>query len=208
MNPTALFPDILEETTMVSHIWPKSLLLQWALSPVFGWVLLVLLLLPGSASAWKDLYENANYTRGMADGIHVTDGSYVMNAGELQIHLTNWGLIGSNYSATCPWCDAPSAQWPAGSGNEYLWSAGLWVGAVMLGQRRVSTGQFDTEFRPRDELEDTIYEGVAGSIRRPLGYGERMALAAAAPPLPMRTMTRTGWWTRRYSTGTTMTKTS
>ncbi|MFH1845906.1 MAG: hypothetical protein ABIF77_22205 [bacterium] len=155
---------------MVSRIWPKSLLLQWARTSVFGWVLLALLLLPGSASAWKDLHENANYFRGMADGIHVTDGSYVMNAGELQIHLTNWGLIGSNYSATCPWCDAPSAQWPAGSGHEYLWSAGLWVGAVMLGQRRVSTGQFETEFRPRDELEDTIYEGVAGYIRRPLGY--------------------------------------
>ena len=50
------------------------------------------------------------------NGIFVTDGSFVMNVGEVQINITNWGLIGSAYSLARPWADAPSCQWPAGSG--------------------------------------------------------------------------------------------
>jgi hypothetical protein len=93
----------------------------------------------------------------------------VMNVGELQINITNWGLIGSHYTFTTTYSDSPSAQWPAGSGTEYLWSAGLWVGGVLLGEKLVSTGQYETEFRPLDDLEATIYEAQGGIILRPPG---------------------------------------
>jgi len=92
-----------------------------------------------------------------------------MNAGELQINITNHGLIGSQYTDVSTYADAPSAQWPAGSGIEYLWSAGFWVGGVYLAQRLVSTGQYEREFRPRPHLEDTIYEAIDGEITRPAG---------------------------------------
>jgi hypothetical protein len=57
-----------------------------------------------------------------------------------------------------------------GSPTEYLWSAGLWLGALKNGTKRVTTGQFQIEFRPgRTEL-DKIYltrELAAGGARAP-----------------------------------------
>jgi hypothetical protein len=133
-----------------------------------GLVLLTgLALVARPAAAWVDLEDD--FARDRPDGIHITDGSYVMNVGELEINITNHGLIGSWYSSNTTLSDAPSAQWPAGSGIEYLWSAGLWVGGVLLGERLVSTGQYQREFRPLDDLRDTIYEAIAGRITRPPG---------------------------------------
>ncbi len=102
-------------------------------------------------------------------GVFIQDGSYVMNVGEVQINITNWGLIGSMYSSATRWSDAPSCQWPAGSGDEYLWAAGLWIGGVVLGERLVSTGGWGSEIYPLDEIEATIYEAVGGKIMRPPG---------------------------------------
>ena len=102
-------------------------------------------------------------------GAFIIDGSYVMNVGEVQINITNWGLIGSAPSVPTPFSDAPSCQWPAGSGDEYLWSAGLWVGGVVLGERLVSTGGWVSEIYPLDEIEATIYEAVGTKLMRPTG---------------------------------------
>jgi hypothetical protein len=101
------------------------------------------------------------------DGIHVLDGSYVLNAGELHINITNHGLIGSQYTQTFPFSGAPSGQWPGGSGSEYLWGAGLWIGASVNGQLSVTTGQPERELRPGDDLRDTIYEARDGMVARP-----------------------------------------
>ena len=101
------------------------------------------------------------------DGIHVLDGSYVLTVGAMQVNITNHGLIGSQYSADVPYSQAPSAQWPAGSGDEYLWGAGLWVGGRIGGDIGVTTGQPEREIRPGTHLRDTIYEGREGLIRRP-----------------------------------------
>ena len=128
------------------------------------------LLLAGHATlafAWVDLQHDLYDPRVGADGIHVLDGSYVMNAGDLHVNITNFGLIGSQYSVITTYSDAPSAQWPGGSGVEYLWAAGLWVGGIKLGQQVVSTGQYEAEFRPADNLADTIYEARKGRITRP-----------------------------------------
>ena len=132
---------------------------------------LVALLAADPAAAWVDLGEHAQGPYN-PHGALVTDGSYVMNVGELQINITNWGLIGSRYSSATTYSDAPSAQWPAGSGNEYLWGAGLWVGGVLLGERLVSTGQYANEFLAQDNPEDTIYEAIGGQLVRPAGNAD------------------------------------
>ncbi|MCK5618780.1 MAG: hypothetical protein KAJ17_05245, partial [Candidatus Krumholzibacteria bacterium] len=69
-----------------------------------------------------------------------------------------------------PFSEAPSAQWPAGSGVEYLYTSGLWVGALKGGVPAVTTAAFATEFRPTQEPEDVLYraaEGAKGGNRLP-----------------------------------------
>lgn len=140
-----------------------------------AFALLVLLAagLAGPAGAWMEI-ENPVVEMGYnPNGIFILDGSYVMNVGETHINITNWGLIGSMYSSVRPWSDAPSCQWPAGSGNEYLWSSGLWVGGVVLGERLCSTGGAASEFYPLPtDLDATIYESVGGKVLRPSGNSE------------------------------------
>ena len=130
---------------------------------------LLVLLAPAAGRAWVDLGASPDAGMDAARGILITDGSYVMNVGELQMNVTNFGLIGSQAGSTCRWCDAPSAQWPAGSGVEYLWAAGLWVGGVLLGEKFVTTGAYAHEFLARDDIRDTIYEAINGRITRPAG---------------------------------------
>ena len=50
---------------------------------------------------------------------------------------------------TARYSGAPSAQWPKGSPTEYLWSAGLWIGAIKNGEPHVSTGQYRHRVPPR-----------------------------------------------------------
>ena len=98
------------------------------------------------------------------------DGSYVHNIGELQMNVTNWGFFGSLPGSRYPMADSPSAQFPAGSGVEYLYAAGIWVGALKDGQPVVSTGYPETEFYPTNDPRDVIYraaEGDPGGMRFP-----------------------------------------
>jgi hypothetical protein len=104
-------------------------------------------------------------------GTFALDGEFVHNVGELQMNITNWGLLGSRPGGAAAYSDAPSAMWPAGSGIEYLWAAGLWVGALKNGVPLVTTGQYAPEMlaNPDDPL-DTIwptYQGAAGGKRFP-----------------------------------------
>ncbi len=117
------------------------------------------------------------------DGVHVLDGSYVLNAGLLQVNITNHGLIGSQYSTTMPYANAPSGQWPGGTGDEYLYAAGLWIGARVDGEVAVTTGQPERELRPADDLRATIYESWYETVTRPYPddrpRGRRLPPAAA-----------------------------
>jgi hypothetical protein len=101
------------------------------------------------------------------DGIHVLDGSYVLDVGELHMNITNHGLIGSQFTELLPYSHAPSGEWPGGSGHEYLWGAGLWIGGRVNGQLAVTTGQPERELRPDDDIAATIYEAQAGRVVRP-----------------------------------------
>jgi hypothetical protein len=95
--------------------------------------------------------------------ILVLDGSNVHNVGELQMHLGNWGYFGSTPGSGQAFAEAPSAQWPAGSGIEYLYVAGLWVGALKSGVPAVTTAAYATEFRPSQDLRDIMYRSAEGS---------------------------------------------
>jgi hypothetical protein len=101
----------------------------------------------------------------------VLDGSYVHNVGELQLNITNFGVFGSYPNSGFPMAESPSAQWPAGSGVEYLWGSGLWCGARVSGIPRVTTANWGQwEFRPGIEPIYTIYnsfEGTRGGNRLP-----------------------------------------
>ncbi len=103
-------------------------------------------------------------------GVLVLDGSNVHNVGELQMHVGNWGWFGSAPGSANTFSEAPSAQWPAGSGIEYLYIGGLWVGAMKSGVPAVSTAAYAAEFRPTQDPKDIIYrtaEGALGGNRLP-----------------------------------------
>jgi hypothetical protein len=100
----------------------------------------------------------------------VIDGSPVHNVGQLQLHMSNWGMFGSWPGSGLPFQEAPSAEWPAGSGIEYLYGGGLWVGALKSGVPAVSTAMFKFEFRPTEDPLDIVYyssEGSTGGNRLP-----------------------------------------
>ena len=90
------------------------------------------------------------------------DGEFVHNIGKLQMNITNWGFVGSLPKSLYPMSESPSAQWPAGTGVEYLYAAGLWVGALRNGMPIVSTGYPETEFYPGTEEIHTIYRSFEG----------------------------------------------
>jgi hypothetical protein len=148
---------------------------RWGVSPfLFSFFFLLLLQLGSGGTAGageRDFLEkpqSKNLPR--LEGVLVQDGSNVHNAGELRMHVGNWGLFGSWPSAAFPFSFAPSAEWPAGSGVEHLFGAGLWVGAVKGGVPAVSTSLYETELRPTQDPIDVIYrsfEGAPGGNRLP-----------------------------------------
>ncbi len=50
--------------------------------------------------------------------------------------ITNYGSVGDPNSSTS---GRPSAQWPSGSGNNYLYDAGLWIGTMLGSEPAVTT---------------------------------------------------------------------
>ncbi len=116
---------------------------------------------------------------GRPDRIMVLDGSPVHDIGNFNVHVPNWGLIGSIPGGVNTFSSAPSAEWPGGSRVEYVFAAGLWVGAIMGGIPAVSTAvawgaswlaSYEFEFRPTPDPVDVVYyaaEGDPGGNRVP-----------------------------------------
>ncbi len=106
-------------------------------------------------------------TRNNPDKVLVTDGHVNHTVGDLQNHVTNWGLIGSRPTVPTTFSHAPSARW---GGVDYLWAAGVWFGGVVLGEPRVTTGQYEMEFTASQAPGDTIFataQGAPGGNRYP-----------------------------------------
>jgi hypothetical protein len=108
--------------------------------------------------------ENLKRKLDAIDKAIILNGSAVHHAGNLQVNVTNFGFFGSLPLAAYPMSDSPSGQWPAGSGIEYLYAAGIWVGAEMDGVPSVSTGYPETEFYPTNDPVDRIYESYEGAL--------------------------------------------
>ncbi|PJA75730.1 hypothetical protein CO151_06030 [bacterium CG_4_9_14_3_um_filter_65_15] len=147
---------------------------KWRQGGIFAGMTAAVLLAVCLAVPAGAVMEGAGSSPGITynpNGAFTLNGKFVMNVGEVQINVTNFGLIGSMYSSARRFSGAPSCQWPAGSGDEYLWAAGLWVGGVVLGERLVTAGGADyiSEIYPKDEVESTIYEAQAGALLRPAG---------------------------------------
>jgi hypothetical protein len=98
------------------------------------------------------------------------------DVGELLLHVSNFGYFGRFYWDS----DNPSAEWPAGSDDEFLFASGLWVGGVRSRDDStvVSSAVYQLEFRPYVEFPDgfyiprdllIIYETFEGAAR-----GERL----------------------------------
>lgn len=92
----------------------------------------------------------------------VGDGK-ITRAGNLWVKTTNIGYIGNPFTALS---SDPAAQWPGPSGVEYLFYAGLWVGAkdpATTDPSRARRVSQNTEWRPASlDPVDHIYEGYAG----------------------------------------------
>jgi hypothetical protein len=91
-------------------------------------------------------------------GIPELEGDNVHNCGNLLLHVTNFGLLGSRPGTRNRFASAPSAQWPAGTSTEYLWDGGLWLGAIKAGEPRVTTATPQVEFWPGRSEQDIIYQ--------------------------------------------------
>jgi hypothetical protein len=134
-------------------------------------VFIVAVVLPSLVFARIDTpREILNKGQNGPNRIFVLDGSTVHNVGELQMHVGNWGQFGSWPGSGLNFSEAPSAQWPAGSGVEYLFVAGLWVGALKAGVPAVSVAAYAFEFRPSQDTRDIMYrssEGTRGGARAP-----------------------------------------
>jgi hypothetical protein len=123
-----------------------------------------LLALALPAIARQELPPGASQGPFNASGTLVLDGTFVHNVGELQMNITNFGVFGSYPSVNFAMSESPSAQWPAGSGVEYIWGAGLYCGARVSGIPRVSTSDFLLwEFRPGIEPIYTLYRSFEGT---------------------------------------------
>jgi hypothetical protein len=132
-----------------------------------GWVaaaaVSLLALLAGTAAHARDNASLIDKMKDTDQRIWVIDGTPVHNVGNLQMHVCNWGCFGSYPSSRFPFAESPSAQWPANSGVEYLYIAGLWVGAKKNGIPVVTTAAYEREFQPDPDPLAKIYRSFEGA---------------------------------------------
>ena len=92
------------------------------------------------------VYVTAPSTTPGIDFVLEQDGSrYPQRAGNLELAIGNEAMLG-NFGVGY----FPSAEWPEGSGNNYLFTGGLWIGAELEDYRSVSTAFYGTEWSPSD----------------------------------------------------------
>ncbi len=128
---------------------------------------LCLMLVCSAAFAHYDGYVPFHYD-GPDRGVVRFRGIY-HNVNQLLLHGSNMGFFGDWNSDP----SSPSCEWPAGSGVEYLYAAGLWVGGVVFDEfgrpdTLVTAAVYQMEFYPRSSIRDIVYisaEGQTGGGR-------------------------------------------
>lgn len=147
---------------MFSKRWKWGHLNLWGMA-----FLLVILLWCSVAAAYYDGETPWGY-QGHDRGLVRFRGIY-HNVNNLLLHSSNMGFFGDWNSDP----SAPSGEWPAGSGIEYLFAAGLWVGGVTYDESGrpdtlVSAAVYQLEFYPKADPRDVVYfasEGEQGGGR-------------------------------------------
>src|SRR5512144_1106203 len=131
--------------------------------------------------AFHELPQNQTWDPTRIHATFRNNGKFVHNVGRLQLQITNFGETGNQDNPR--FTTVPSAEWPAGSGNDYLYAAGLWIGAIdASGIPHVTTATYEREFSPQvdfstgpapcanlplDQIADVreSYEGIPGGNR-------------------------------------------
>ncbi len=86
------------------------------------------------------------------------DENLVMDVSNIWTAISNFGRYGD------PDANLPSAQWPGGSDNDYIWEGRFWVGALVQGKKRASHADYgDYEFHASDN--DPSFLGTGKSIQ-------------------------------------------
>jgi len=159
-------------------IFPTMGLLTRELRRAFGAAIGIVLF--GGTVAWHepDAADPTSGGRNQPNSTARVDGRFVHNVGRVQLQITNVGETGNQDNPLRT--SVPSLEWPAGSGIDYLFAAGLWVGALdPSGIPHVSTALYRREFAPEvtpsnpcapvpiDQISDVreSYEGMPGANR-------------------------------------------
>jgi hypothetical protein len=120
-----------------------------------------LMLVCSAAFAYYDGHIPFGYD-GPGQGVVRFRGIY-HNVNQMLLHSSNMGFFG-DLSADP---SAPSCEWPAGSGIEYLYGAGLWVGGEVFDEfgrpdTLVTAAVYQLEFYPRADIRDVVYFSAEG----------------------------------------------
>lgn len=134
---------------------------------------------PGWAMPPQDRQWNDWSSIGSLDGTAYAPkfndfGQRIHNVGRLAMRISNVGVFGANWISPLSYRRAPypSGEWPSGSGNDYLWAAGLWVGGITSeGDTLVTAAVYQGEFFANPLPEDIIREYASGLPGGSVGYG-------------------------------------
>ncbi|MDH3251328.1 MAG: hypothetical protein OEM41_00975, partial [Ignavibacteria bacterium] len=91
-----------------------------------------------------------------------TDRFYT-TVGSIGLTVSNFGTIGTRNAY---WSEQPSCEYPRGSRVEHVYQGGLWVGASVDGELRVSTGATDRASASRIGQGYEFTSPLGGSITR------------------------------------------
>ncbi|MCK4546662.1 MAG: hypothetical protein KAW17_04385 [Candidatus Eisenbacteria sp.] len=135
---------------------------------------IILAVSPGSARPPADFPTTLDTDWGMeAKSPTINDfGHRIHDVGLLALRVSNVGVFGANWISPMAYRRAPfpSGEWPAGSGNDYLWAAGLWVGGITSdGDTLVTAAVYQGEFLANPLPQDYIRgyaEGMPGGTPR------------------------------------------
>ncbi len=127
----------------ISRLWLISLMLITSLVLAGGpMVLAATKTSPAKNSLWKTTYPDNMFDLRYHD------------VGQLYLPITNFGIHGHEVST-----GSAGGIWPKGSGQAYIFGAGIWIGAIKNGKKLVSVGynpnSGQSELVPGFELDPT-----------------------------------------------------
>ncbi len=120
-------------------------------------------------------------------GNSANDKYMIMDVGNIWTAVSNFGNYGDPNSAL------PSGQWPAGSGNNYVWEGRFWMGALVQGKKRVSHADYgDYELHASDD--DPFFLGAGKSIQDSRVIFDDLFATTTHTPLGLKVLQRGLSW--------------